>query len=92
MKSRLQKFGFGDILEDEEGNPLKGVGEIIIAKHRNGATDTVKLKFIPEYAKFTNLEDNTFGDFDDDNGAAANNPASNIITLGSRMNDEDIPF
>jgi replicative DNA helicase len=81
-----------DILEDEEGNPLKGVGEIIVAKHRNGATDTVKLKFIPEYAKFTNFEDNTFGDFDDDNSAATNNPASNIITLGSRMNDEDIPF
>ena len=80
------------IMEDEEGNPLKGVAEIIVAKHRNGATDTVKLRFISEYAKFADLEDNTFGSFDDDGDGGNSNPASNIITLGSRMNDEDIPF
>ncbi len=79
------------IMEDEEGNPLKGVGEIIVAKHRNGATDTVKLKFVSEYAKFTDLEDDTFGGFLED-GADQNPTNNNIITLGSRMNDEDIPF
>lgn len=79
------------IMEDEEGNPLKGVGEIIVAKHRNGATDTVKLKFISEFAKFDNLDDPNFGDFVDDDYDASQ--ASNIITLGSRMNsDDDIPF
>lgn len=45
------------ILEDEEGQSLKGIGEIIIAKHRNGALGTVKLKFIDKYAKFTELDD-----------------------------------
>lgn len=30
------------------------VCEVIIAKHRNGPTDTVKLAWIPEYTKFTN--------------------------------------
>lgn len=34
-----------DILEDEAGNSLKGLGEIIIAKYRNGMTDTVTAAF-----------------------------------------------
>jgi len=73
------------ILEDEEGNSLKGTGEIIIAKHRNGALDTVKLRFTDKYAKFTNLDDPDFNDI-------PALPQENIITRSSRMNDEDIPF
>lgn len=51
------------ITEDEDGNSLKGVGEIIIAKHRNGAVDSVRLKWDGQYAKFGNLDDadNVFG-------------------------------
>lgn len=45
-----------DLLEDENGNPTQGQGQIIIAKHRNGVTDTVKLKFIGKYAKFDNID------------------------------------
>lgn len=81
-----------DILEDEEGNPLKDVAEIIVAKHRNGATDTVKLKFISQFAKFANLEDPNFGGFVDEDYESSNQANNNIITLGSRMNDDDIPF
>jgi len=79
------------IMEDEEGQSLKGVGEVIIAKHRNGALGTVKLKFVDKYAKFTEMDDLGFGDL-----PAANNPSAaqdqNIISIPSRMNDEDIPF
>ena len=32
------------ITEDEMGQPSNGVGEVIIAKHRNGSLDTVKLE------------------------------------------------
>ncbi|MFK7807100.1 MAG: replicative DNA helicase [Saprospiraceae bacterium] len=80
------------ILEDEEGNSLKGVGEIIIAKHRNGALDTVKLKFTDRFAKFSNLDD---PDFNQLLSAGGMDPGAttNIITRSSRMNDdEDIPF
>ncbi len=84
------------IMEDEEGNSLKGIAEIIIAKHRNGALETVKLKFIDHFAKFANLDDYEFGSFDRQQyGAeAANAPAqnTNVITRPSRMNEEDIPF
>jgi replicative DNA helicase len=50
---RPDYYGF---LEDEDGNPNNGIGEIIIAKHRNGATDRVRLRFVQEYARFENIE------------------------------------
>ena len=37
-----------------ENTPDKGIAEILIAKHRNGATGTVRLAFIGKYAKFAN--------------------------------------
>jgi replicative DNA helicase len=43
------------ITEDAEGNDLRGIGEIIIAKHRNGAVGDVRLRFRGAYAKFENL-------------------------------------
>ena len=38
--------------KDEED---KGLGEIIVAKHRNGPTGSVDISFISQYAKFENL-------------------------------------
>jgi len=81
------------ILEDEEGQSLKGIGEVIIAKHRNGALGTVKLRFVDKYAKFMELEDMGFGDLPGESGGSGGaSPDQNIISLPSRMNDEDIPF
>ena len=45
------------ITEDERGNSLVGLAEIIIAKHRNGAVGDVRLRFKSEFAKFMNIED-----------------------------------
>ncbi|MEI6408435.1 MAG: replicative DNA helicase [Bacteroidota bacterium] len=77
------------ILEDETGVSLKGVAEVIIAKHRHGALDSVRLKFTDTFAKFGNLDDPAF--------AGLNDPLTgpfqpSVITRQSRMNDEDIPF
>jgi len=77
------------ILEDEEGQSLKGMAEIIVAKHRNGALATVKLKFTDRFAKFSDLDDPDFSGLTDD-GSAGANPA--IITRSSKMNNDDIPF
>ncbi len=52
------------ITEDDNQNSTKGVAEIIIAKHRNGATGVVHLAFRKELAKFSDMEThvaNTFG-------------------------------
>ncbi len=43
------------ITEDERGNSLIGLAEIIIAKHRNGAVGDVRLRFKSEFAKFMNV-------------------------------------
>lgn len=45
------------IYEDEKGNSLIGLAEIIIAKHRNGATGDILLRFKNEFARFQNLDD-----------------------------------
>ena len=45
------------IYQDEKGHDLHGMAEIIIAKHRNGATDTVKLRFRKEQARFLDYDD-----------------------------------
>lgn len=73
---RPEYYGFN---QDEDGNSTQGITEIIIAKHRNGATGTVNLKFINKFAKFVNLD--SFSDaspFDADAG---------IVTMGSKMNE-----
>ncbi len=45
------------IYSDEKGNDLRGMAEIIIAKHRNGAVGDVLLRFRGEYARFQNPDD-----------------------------------
>lgn len=91
-----------DIDQDEEGNSLLGVGQVIIAKHRNGALDTVSLKFVKDFAKFENLEPA----YDGINGPEGGSDFDRFqtITMQSRMNadndddyfkrdnDEESPF
>lgn len=48
------------INEDSAGRSLKGIAEIIVAKHRNGATGDVRLRFKNQFAKFMNEEDDVF--------------------------------
>ncbi len=45
-----RKYVYSKAEEDE------GLGELIIAKHRNGPTGLVKVSFMDRYAKFDNLE------------------------------------
>ena len=79
-----------DITQDEDGNSTQGVGQIIIAKHRNGALDTVSLKFVKEFAKFENLE-MAYGEPGSlDSGGGFDQ--FQTITMQSRMNDNDNDF
>lgn len=45
------------IFQDDRGNDLRGMAEIVIAKHRNGAVGEVLLRFKGEFTRFSNPED-----------------------------------
>jgi replicative DNA helicase len=44
------------ITEWEDGTPSQGGAEVIIAKHRNGSLENVRLKFIGKYTKFADYD------------------------------------
>ncbi|HAW20100.1 MAG TPA: replicative DNA helicase [Flavobacteriales bacterium] len=48
------------ITADEDGNSTQGLSELIIAKHRNGSTEDVKIRFQNHLAKFVNWENDNF--------------------------------
>jgi replicative DNA helicase len=84
---RPEYYGF---LQDEDGNSNAGIGEIIIAKHRNGALDSVRLRFIKEYARFDNLEGfKADPNVPNHTNLAANNEFDNqgSYTMQSKMNE-----
>ncbi len=82
------------ITEDENGQPTHGLGEMIIAKHRNGSLDTAQLKFIGKYTKFTDLDFNFRSVTGAHNlpptpGNSGKHQTSNTITLSSKSNPKD---
>ena len=72
------------IFQDEKGNDLHGKAQIIIAKHRKGATDDVLLSFRGEYTRFSNPDDNDILP-----PAMSDEFGGEIIA--SRMNDDPLP-
>ena len=86
------------IYTDENGNDLHGIAEIIIAKHRNGAVGDVRLKFIGEYTRFQNLDDELLANAGIPKArtfkSKMNNqaPIGNADQLDAPPPDPDVPF
>lgn len=55
----FRKFVYSKEIDD------KGIGEIIISKHRNGPTGVVNVTFIDKYAKFDNQADTNYQEYYD---------------------------
>ncbi len=52
----IYRASYYGIESDKDNQPTKGIAEIIVGKHRNGPTGTVKLSFETDFARFSNLE------------------------------------
>ncbi|KRB57618.1 MULTISPECIES: replicative DNA helicase [Flavobacterium] len=89
--------------DDDEQSPTAGQAEFIIAKHRNGGLENIRLKFLGHLGKFDNLEDFSGGYDDlpskmnhDDNPFITKNLPSANEAFGSNLNDDDddsdVPF
>jgi replicative DNA helicase len=83
--------------EDEMGNPLKGIGEVIIAKHRNGSLDTVQLRFIGKFTKFADLDrsypqESSGGGFYPSSGGTFSSKINNLSPPKAGPEDDVAPF
>ncbi len=80
---RPEYYGFS---VDDEGNSTLGIAEIIVAKHRNGAVDDVRLRFQKEMAKFTDFDDTEFISKSVTPAFTSSAP----VTFSSKMNNDPI--
>jgi len=91
-----------DEWDDEERSPTQGQAEFIVAKHRNGGLENIRLKFVGHLGKFDNLDDfdspfefQSKMNANDDNPFSTSDLPSADEAFGSSMNDEDdgdVPF
>lgn len=84
------------LTEDSEGNSLKGMAQIIIAKHRKGATKDVTLSFKGEYTRFANPDE-----YDPYASSGGNIRSSSLNTSfdtdddplsGGHISNDDVPY
>ena len=76
---------YGIYTDEKHGKDLRGLGQIIVAKHRNGATRDIWLRYINQYTRFQN-EDDAFEPIED-----KNTPSQTNNTVQSRMNQNEDP-
>ena len=96
----LYRPEYYDINANAEGENIRGLTEVKIAKHRNGSLETVKLKALLHIQKFTNWNEDPYSGIGlpaggwrpvDDSGGGE----KLFIQTGSKMNDikeEEDPF
>jgi replicative DNA helicase len=91
-----------DEWDDDEASPTAGQADFMIAKHRNGSLEDVRLKFIGHLGKFDNLDTyngsddylpSTMNAGQDDNPFQTKNlPTANEAFGSSANDDSDVPF
>lgn len=71
------------IYQDDHGNDLRGMAQVIIAKHRKGATGDVTLTFKGAFTRFENPDESRMSNAGDIGGEI----------VGSRLNGgDDVPL
>lgn len=87
---------------DAEGNDIRGLAEFIVAKHRSGKVDDVKMRFVSRFARFQNWDENDLvtrhvvgSKLNEGNGSDADPLGAPAFSGGSANitgNGEDVPF
>jgi len=81
--------------DDDERTPCDGQAEFIVAKHRNGGLENIRMKFIGRLAKFANLDEGFETEFQSSMNAGQISP-SNFTSandaFGNMDKDDDVPF
>jgi len=76
--------------DDDDHSPCEGQAEFIVAKHRNGGLENIRLKFIGHLAQFANIDDGFGNEFhskmNDFNQEIAVN---NLPTASDAFGDEE---
>ena len=79
-----------DEWDDDERSSAEGQAEIIVSKHRNGALDSIRLKFISSLGKFEDL--NNFNDSSLKYNSSINDGKKNLDNNQvSIQNEKEIP-
>jgi len=82
--------------DDEERTPCEGQAEFIVAKHRNGGLENIRLKFTGHLAQFSNLDEDFGNEFHSkmNSEISAGNIPSPEDAFGApdNLDDGDVPF
>ncbi len=80
--------------DDDERTPCDGQAEFIVAKHRNGGLDNIRMKFEGRLAKFSDLETDFGSEFQSsmNQDISPSNFASTSDAFGDMDNDDGVPF
>lgn len=90
----LYRPEYHNINENEAGENIEGLTELIIGKHRSGSQGTVNLRFVKEYTRFTDWDDDGFAGLTPMSDLGGGGPDgfesdSGSITISSSINNMD---
>lgn len=86
------------IYDDGNGNDLRGVGQFLIAKHRNGSTEDINLIFRKEYAQFSSRNADVSSDIYDGCLSSRTNMSQDFpdtrqsFDIEANNNDSPLPY
>ncbi|GGG98973.1 replicative DNA helicase [Polaribacter pacificus] len=78
--------------DDDEHTSCEGQGEFIVAKHRNGGLENIRLKFTGHLAKFSDLEEGFSSEFQSKMNVTPDQFSSPQDAFGSEEDDDMMPF
>ena len=78
--------------DDDEHTSCEGQGEFIVAKHRNGGLENIRLKFTGHLAKFSDLDDGFSSEFQSKMNVTPDQFSSPKDAFGSDDDDDMMPF